>query len=85
MRDSATHLSPTERPAPGRSLVALPGHDRDGPARCPRASPVFLAQLIAVAQQAPQLRARCRATPADAIACYAAASAAAPLTRGWTL
>jgi hypothetical protein len=38
-----------------------------------RPSAPFLAQLIATAQQVPQTRARRRAEPADAAACYAAA------------
>jgi hypothetical protein len=53
----------------------------------PRASPAFLAQLIAVAQQVPQMRVRCRAEPADASARYQAADhrpAAIPMP-GWTL
>jgi hypothetical protein len=39
---------------------------------------VFLAHLIATAQQAPQTRTRRRAEPADARATYLAASVARP-------
>ena len=93
MRDSASDRSatgPGAWPAPGRSLVPLPRgpHGSAGPGRCVPPSPVFLAQLIATAQGVPQMRARCRAAPEDASACYAAAAhsaAATPQPREWTL
>ncbi len=61
--------------APGRGLVpiARARRDADECSRNPRPSALFLAQLIATAQQAPQTRARRRAEPADAAAHYAAA------------
>ena len=67
---------PAAAPAPGRSLVApaRPPHVSSAHRPGARPSAAFLAHLIATAQQAPQTRARQRAEPADAIACYAAAS-----------
>jgi len=70
----------------GRSLVPLArprrrARDRRHPAR---ASAVFLAHLIATAQQAPQTRARRRAEPEAATSAYAAAArpdAARPVLR----
>jgi hypothetical protein len=63
--------------ATGRSLVPVVRHDAtsDGTAhsRNPRPSAVFLAQLVATAQQAPQTRVRRRATADHAAALYAAA------------
>jgi hypothetical protein len=89
MRDSTAQFPSSGRPTAGRSLIVLAGGERAAasPGHCPAASPAFLAQLIATAQQVPQLRARCRAAPADASACYAAAtlSAAGPPMRGWVL
>jgi hypothetical protein len=64
-----------ERPAePGRALVAVTeGHP--APSAGARPSALFLAHLIAVAQQAPQTRQRRRAEPAEASAAYAASAA----------
>jgi len=63
--------------ATGRSLVPVARHGSasSGPARShnPRPSAVFLAQLVATAQQAPQTRLRRRATADDVAALYAAA------------
>jgi hypothetical protein len=70
--------TPADRPQPGRALVAVgsgPGTAVD-PAG-PRPSAVFLAQLIATAQQAPQTRRRRRAEPSEASSVYAAGSAPA--------
>jgi len=67
--------------AGGRSLVPLhrPDATHDGSARAhnQRPSATFLAQLIAIAQGAPQTRARRRASADHAAARYAAAAAIA--------
>jgi hypothetical protein len=42
--------------------------------RCPRPSAAFLAQLIAITQQAPQTRMRRQADPAEAASRYADAT-----------
>jgi hypothetical protein len=64
--------------AAGRSLVPLhtpdAADDNSAPAPHQRPSAVFLAQLIAIAQGAPQTRARRRASAGDAAARYAAAA-----------
>jgi hypothetical protein len=73
--------TPADRPPPGRALVMV-GSGR-GTAVDPagsRPSAVFLAQLIATAQQAPQTRRRRRAEPNEASSIYAAASAPAART-----
>ena len=66
-------------PAPDRSraLVVVQPVPRVEPARIGsnRPSASFLAQLIAVAQQAPQTRVRRRAEPAQAIGTYRVANA----------
>jgi hypothetical protein len=70
--------TPADLPQPGRALVAV-GSGR-GTAVDPagsRPSAVFLAQLIATAQQAPQTRRRRRAEPNEATSIYAAVSAPA--------
>jgi hypothetical protein len=70
--------TPADRPQPGRALVVV-GSGR-GTAIDPagsRPSAVFLAQLIATAQQAPQTRRRRRAEPNEASSIYAAVSAPA--------
>jgi hypothetical protein len=70
--------TPADLPRPGRALVAV-GSGR-GTAVDPagsRPSAVFLAQLIATAQQAPQTRRRRRAEPNEATSIYAAVSAPA--------
>jgi hypothetical protein len=70
--------TPADLPQPGRALVAV-GSGR-GTAVDPkgsRPSAVFLAQLIATAQQAPQTRRRRRAEPNEASSIYAAVSAPA--------
>jgi hypothetical protein len=55
----------------GRSLVVL-GDGRNGPEQRPslRPSAAFLAHLIAVAQQVPQVRQRRRIEPQDGAATY---------------
>jgi hypothetical protein len=66
-----------ERPAePGRALVPVT-HGHPATSAGARPSALFLAQLIAVAQQAPQTRQRRRAEPAEASAAYAASYARA--------
>jgi hypothetical protein len=70
---------PAELPPSSRALVLAssgPGTAVD-PAGS-RPSAMFLAQLIATAQQAPQTRRRRRGAPTEASALYAAASTAAP-------
>jgi hypothetical protein len=75
MRDSVTDDSPS---ATGRGLVPVtrPGSAGGDPARphYARPSAVFLAQLVAVAQGAPQTRARRQTTAGHAAALYAAAA-----------
>ena len=71
----AAHSAAAESLSPGRSLV-VPGcgaGQGSGLAGL-RPSAVFLAQLIATAQQAPQTRQRRRAEPHCANASYAAAA-----------
>jgi hypothetical protein len=60
----------------GRSLIPIMPPQRD-PSFIARSRPsaAFLAQLIAIAQQAPQTRQRRRAEPGDASAAYASAAA----------
>ena|ERR1700730_16906831 len=68
--------TPADLLQPGRALVPVgsgPGTAVD-PARS-RPSAVFLAQLIATAQQAPQTRRRRRAEPNEVSIIYTAASA----------
>jgi hypothetical protein len=67
--------APADRPPAGRALV-LVGPDQGseiGPAGA-RPSAVFLAQLIATAQRAPQTRRRRRAEPKEVSMIYAAAA-----------
>ena len=71
MRVSVTEDLPS---ATGRSLVPVAGPSSTAPAHNARASAVFLAQLIAIAQGAPQTRARRRASADHAAALYAAAA-----------
>jgi hypothetical protein len=60
---------------PGRALVAVgPSEPAIRMSAGPRPSAVFLAQLIAHRQQAPQTRMRRRAEPDAALATYAAGS-----------
>ena len=69
---------PADLPQPGRALVVV-GSGR-GSAADPagsRPSAVFLAQLIATAQRAPQTLRRRRAEPNEVNSIYAAASAPA--------
>jgi hypothetical protein len=75
--------TPADLAEPGRALVLVgsaPGAAAD-PAGA-RPSAVFLAQLIATAQRAPQTRRRRRAEPNEVSTIYAAVSApAAPMGR----
>jgi hypothetical protein len=67
--------APTDLPQPGRALVVV-GSGR-GNAVDPagsRPSALFLAQLIATAQRAPQTRRRRRAEPSEVRSSYAAVS-----------
>jgi hypothetical protein len=76
--DESQFVGRTSVPAPGRALV--PTTLSRPSAVCltrPRQSAVFLAHLIATAQEAPQTRARRRAEPEEARAVYLVASAAA--------
>jgi len=70
--------TPADLPQPGRALVVI--GSGQGTAVDPagsRPSAVFLAQLIATAQQAPQTRRRRRAEPKVVSTIYAAVSAPA--------
>jgi hypothetical protein len=63
--------------ATGRNLVPVAQHGSAGTAteaHHSRPSAAFLAQLVAIAQGAPQTRVRCRATAGDAAALYGAAA-----------
>ena len=74
MRVSVTEDLPS---ATGRSLVPVAASNSmrgTADAHNARASAVFLAQLIAIAQGAPQTRARRRASAGHAAALYAAAA-----------
>jgi hypothetical protein len=74
--------TPADPPQPGRSLVALGSGPRPATVSSGRPSAVFLAQLIATAQRAPQTRRRRRAEPNEASTIYAAVSVqAAPIGR----
>ncbi len=72
---------PRASPEPGRSLVLITPPPSPGEERTPhfaqRHAP-FLAHLIAMRDQAPQLRQRRRAGTADAILSYIAAGTADP-------
>jgi hypothetical protein len=71
---------PADLPQPGRALVLVgPGRATAVEPAGSRPSAVFLAQLIATAQRAPQTRWRRRAEPHEASTIYASASA--PATR----
>jgi hypothetical protein len=78
MRISVTEDSPS---ATGRSLIPVtrPEAAHESSERChnQRPSAVFLAQLVAIAQGAPQTRARRRASAGHAAALYAAAASIA--------
>jgi len=67
--------TPADPPQPGRSLVATGAGQRTAVEPAGRPSAVFLAQLIATAQRAPQTRRRRRAEPSEASSIYAAVSA----------
>jgi hypothetical protein len=76
MRISVTEDSPSST---GRSLVPVDGPGGTGAARGAgvyhaRPAATFLAQLVAIAQGAPQTRLRRRASPGHAAALYAAAA-----------
>ena len=75
-RDADKPAGRADERTAGRSLMVLPNERPHGPAptRWTRPSAVFLAQLIAIALEAPQTRARRRAEPADAQAAYATAT-----------
>jgi hypothetical protein len=78
---SGPQCEPPAEPPPGRALV--PVGPSQGAAIDPagsRPSAVFLAQLIATAQQAPQTRQRRRAEPTEASAVYEAGSVPAART-----
>jgi hypothetical protein len=73
MRISVTEDSPS---ATGRSLVPVdgPGSARGAGVHHARPAATFLAQLVAIAQGAPQTRLRRRASAGHAAALYAAAA-----------
>jgi hypothetical protein len=67
--------TPANLPHPGRALVLVgPGQGTAFDPAGSRPSAVFLAQLIATAQRAPQTRQRRRAEPNEVSAIYAAVS-----------
>jgi len=70
-------------PQPGRALMVVGSgeHTAVDPARV-RPSAVFLAQLIATAQRAPQTRRRRRALPNEVSSIYAAVAAPVARTGG---
>ncbi|HZO47052.1 MAG TPA: hypothetical protein VFB68_14250 [Xanthobacteraceae bacterium] len=73
MRISVTEDSPSST---GRSLVPVdgPGSARSAGVHHARPAATFLAQLVAIAQDAPQTRLRRRASADHAAALYAAAA-----------
>jgi hypothetical protein len=78
--------APLLEPGGSRALVPIetaPPRARPCAGRHPEAP--FLAHLIAVNRGVPQMRTRRRASPADAVATYAATLAAAPPRIGVTL
>jgi hypothetical protein len=76
--DARAATAPTDLPAPGRALVPVSsGQETAIDPAGSRPLAMFLAQLVATAQQAPQTRHRRRAEPSEASALYAAASAPA--------
>lgn len=66
--------TPAGPPQPGHFLVPVGASAGTTVKPAGRPSAVFLAQLIATAQQAPQTRQRRRAEPSEARTIYAAAS-----------
>ena len=75
--DESQFVGRTSVLAPGRALVpTTPSRPSAICVTRPQQSAVFLAHLIATAQQAPQTRARRRAEPDEARAVYLAAGAA---------
>jgi hypothetical protein len=82
-QSDAQHGTPADVPQPGRALVLVgPGSGTAADPAGARPSAVFLAQLIATAQRAPQTRQRRRAEPSEVSTIYAAVSApAAPMGR----
>ena len=67
-------LEGNNSPSDSRALVLLePEIIAPHPHRVSRCDAAFLTHLIAMAEQVPQLRERCRAEPQDAAAAYQAA------------
>jgi hypothetical protein len=75
-RPNGSHAGSEGSADPGRSIVPVHSDARESekPTRYLRPTAVFLAQLIATAQQAPQTRQRRRAASDDAVARYASAT-----------
>jgi hypothetical protein len=72
-----------DEPQPGRALIVVgPGPGAAVDPAGARPSAVFLAQLIATAQRAPQTRRRRRAEPHEVSSLYAAAATPAARTGG---
>jgi hypothetical protein len=64
-------LEGNDSPSENRALVFLePEILPPLPRRMPRRDAAFIAHLIAMAEQVPQLRERCRAEPEEAAAAY---------------
>ena len=69
-------LEANDSPSENRALVLVePELIAPPPRRTVRCDAGFLAHVIAMAEQVPQLRERCRAAPQDAAAIYQAAVA----------
>jgi hypothetical protein len=69
-------LEGNDSPSESRALVLLePEIIAPHPHRAGRCDAAFLAHLIAMAEQVPQMRERCRAEPHEATAAYQAALA----------
>ena len=67
-------LEGNDSPSESRALVLLePKLIAPHPHRASRCDVAFLAHLIAMAEQVPQIRERCRAEPHDAAAAYQSA------------
>jgi hypothetical protein len=75
-KPNSSHAGSEGSADPGRSIVPVHSDARaaEKPMRYARPAAVFLAQLIATAQQAPQTRQRRRAASDDAVVRYASAT-----------
>jgi hypothetical protein len=68
-------LEGNDSPSENRAMVVLePEVIAPHPHRTSRCDAAFLAHLIAMAEQVPQMRERCRAEPSEAAAAYQASN-----------